>query len=64
LLIKGAGRAGPGSEVQRVCGCDRCDETEAVAVSWSTAFRLRQFARGSLWLLPLAGGLSCGVKQL
>jgi len=26
-------------------------------MSWSTAFRLRQFARGSLWLLPLAGGL-------
>jgi uncharacterized membrane protein len=26
-------------------------------MSWSTAFRLRQFALGSLWLLPLAGGL-------
>jgi uncharacterized membrane protein len=26
-------------------------------MSWSTTFRLRQFARGSLWLLPLAGGL-------
>jgi uncharacterized membrane protein len=26
-------------------------------MSWSTAFRLRQFARGSLWLLPLAGVL-------
>jgi uncharacterized membrane protein len=26
-------------------------------MSWGTAFRLRQFARGSLWLLPLAGGL-------
>jgi uncharacterized membrane protein len=26
-------------------------------VSWATAFRLRQFARGSLWVLPLAGGL-------
>jgi hypothetical protein len=26
-------------------------------MSWSTVFRLRQFARGSLWLLPLAGGL-------
>jgi uncharacterized membrane protein len=58
LLIKGrADRAKPGSEVQRVCGCDRCDKTEVLAVSWSTAFRLRQFARGSLWLLPLAGGL-------
>src|SRR5262249_11856523 len=28
-----------------------------LAVSWTTAFRLRQFARGSLWVLPLAGGL-------
>jgi len=26
-------------------------------MSWSTAFRLRQWARGSLWPLPLAGGL-------
>jgi uncharacterized membrane protein len=26
-------------------------------VSWNTAFRLRQFARGSLWVLPLVGGL-------
>jgi uncharacterized membrane protein len=26
-------------------------------VSWNTAFRFRQFARGSLWVLPLAGGL-------
>jgi uncharacterized membrane protein len=26
-------------------------------VSWNTAFRLRQFARGSLWILPLVGGL-------
>jgi uncharacterized membrane protein len=26
-------------------------------MSWNTAFRLRQFARGSLWLLPLLGGL-------
>jgi uncharacterized membrane protein len=26
-------------------------------MSWSTAFRLRQFALGNLWLLPLAGGL-------
>ena len=26
-------------------------------MSWTTAFRLRQFARGSLWVLPLAGGL-------
>jgi uncharacterized membrane protein len=26
-------------------------------VTWHTAFRLRQFARGSLWLLPLAGGM-------
>jgi len=28
-----------------------------MTMSWYTAFRLRQFARGSLWLLPLAGGL-------
>src|SRR5262245_10572754 len=28
-----------------------------LAVSWTTAFRLRQFALGSLWVLPLAGGL-------
>jgi len=26
-------------------------------MSWNTAFRLRQFVRGSLWLLPLAGVL-------
>jgi uncharacterized membrane protein len=47
----------PESEVQRVCRYDRCDKTGPRAVSWNTAFRLRQWARGSLWLLPLAGGL-------
>jgi uncharacterized membrane protein len=26
-------------------------------VSWATAFRVRQWARGSLWVLPLIGGL-------
>src|SRR5215469_11623036 len=26
-------------------------------MSWNTAFRLRQFTLGSLWLLPLVGGL-------
>jgi uncharacterized membrane protein len=35
----------------------RSGKTEAAAVSWNTAFRLRQFARGSLWVLPLAGGV-------
>ena len=54
----------PESEVQRVCRYGRCDKPGPLAVSWATAFRLRQWARGSLWLLPLAGGLSCGVKQL
>jgi uncharacterized membrane protein len=47
----------PGSEVLGVYGCGRYSEAGAVAVSWSTAFRLRQFARGSLWLQPLVGGL-------
>jgi uncharacterized membrane protein len=37
-------------------------------MSWNTAFRLRQFARGSLWVLPLVGGLlgvllSAAVEQ-
>jgi uncharacterized membrane protein len=26
-------------------------------MNWGTSFRLREFARGSLWVLPLAGGL-------
>jgi len=26
-------------------------------MSWNTVFRLRQFARGSLWVLPLVGVL-------
>jgi uncharacterized membrane protein len=26
-------------------------------MNWSTAFRVREFVRGSLWVLPLAGGL-------
>ena len=47
----------PGSEVQRGYGYGRCGWTEALPVSWYTAFRLRQFARGSLWLLPLVGGV-------
>jgi uncharacterized membrane protein len=50
-------RAMPESEVHRVCRYGRCDKTGPLAVSWATAFRLRQFARGSLWVLPLAGGL-------
>jgi uncharacterized membrane protein len=58
LLIKERAERGmPGSEVQGVCGCGCGSRTEVLAVSWSTAFRLRQFARGSLWVLPLAGGL-------
>ena len=47
----------PRSEVQRGYGYGRCGWTEALPVSWYTAFRLRQFARGSLWLLPLVGGV-------
>ena len=47
----------PESEVLGVHGYGRCGETGALAVSWNTAFRLRQFARGSLWLQPLAGVL-------
>ena len=47
----------PESEVQRVCRYERCGKTGPRTMSWATAFRLRQFARGSLWVLPLAGGL-------
>jgi uncharacterized membrane protein len=47
----------PGSEVQGVYGYGCRGENGAPAVSWSTAFRLRQFARGSLWLQPLEGCL-------
>ena len=47
----------PKSEVHDVCRYGRCDKTGPLAVSWATAFRLRQFALGSLWVLPLAGGL-------
>ena len=64
LLIKErAERARPGSEVQGVCGCGHCGQTEAPTVSWATVFRLRQFARGSLWVLPLAGVL-LGVTEI
>jgi uncharacterized membrane protein len=47
----------PESEVQRVYGYGRRGKIEPLVMSWSAAFRLRQFARGSLWVLPLAGGL-------
>ena len=47
----------PESEVHRACRYSRCDQTGPHAVSWATAFRVRQFARGSLWVLPLIGGL-------
>ena len=58
LLIEGrAERAMPKSEVQGVYGYGRSGKTGPQGMSWSTAFRLRQFARGSLWVLPLAGGL-------
>jgi uncharacterized membrane protein len=43
--------------VQRVYGYGRFGKTEQLAMSWNTAFRLRQFTLGSLWVLPLAGGL-------
>ena len=43
--------------MQRVCRNSRGGKTGPAAVSWATAFRLRQWARGSLWVLPLAGGL-------
>jgi uncharacterized membrane protein len=47
----------PESEVRRGYGSDRFGQAERLAMSWSTAFRIRQFARGSLWVLPLAGGV-------
>jgi uncharacterized membrane protein len=47
----------PESGVHSACRYGRCDKTGPRAVSWAAAFRLRQFARGSLWVLPLAGGL-------
>ena len=47
----------PESEVHHVCRYSRCDKTGPRTMSWATAFRLRQFALGSLWVLPLAGGL-------
>ena len=53
----GALRVTPESEVQRGYGYGRFGRAERLAMSWNTAFRLRQFARGSLWVLPLAGGL-------
>ena len=57
LLRRGALSVAPESEVQRGYGYGRFGRTERLAMSWNTAFRLRQFARGSLWVLPLAGGL-------
>ena len=53
----GASGAMPESEVHHVCRYSRCDKTGPRTMSWATAFRLRQFALGSLWVLPLAGGL-------
>ena len=47
----------PESEVHRACRNGRCGRTGPGAVSWATAFRVRQWARGSLWVLPLIGGL-------
>ncbi len=38
-------------------GYGRFGKSERLAMTWNTAFRLRQFALGSLWVLPLAGGL-------
>ncbi len=43
--------------MQRGYGYGRFGRTKRLAMSWNTAFRLRQFARGSLWVLPLVGGL-------
>jgi uncharacterized membrane protein len=57
LLLKGAQSVAPENEVQRGYGYGRSGRTERLAMSWNTAFRLRQFARGSLWVLPLVGGL-------
>jgi uncharacterized membrane protein len=58
LLIKGrAERVMPESEVRRGNRYGRFGKGEELAMSWYTAFRLRQFALGSLWVLPLAGGV-------
>jgi uncharacterized membrane protein len=57
LLVSRREHARPESEVHGVYRYGRCDETGPLAVSWATAFRLRQSARGSLWVLPLVGGL-------
>ena len=58
LLLKGALNAPrPESEMRRGYRSGRSGEDERTAMSWHTVFRLRQFALGSLWLLPLAGGL-------
>ena len=47
----------PESDVQRARGYGPGRKTEPAAMNWSTAFRVREFVRGSLWVLPLAGGL-------
>jgi uncharacterized membrane protein len=58
LLFKGRKeRVMPESEVQRVYGYSHFGKTEPLAMSWYAAFRLRQFTLGSLWVLPLVGGL-------
>ena len=58
LLFKGRKeRVMPESEVQCVYGYSRFGKTEPFAMSWYTAFRLRQFTLGSLWVLPLVGAL-------
>jgi len=50
-------RVMPESEVQCVYGYSRFGKTEPFVMSWYTVFRLRQFTLGSLWVLPLVGGL-------
>ena len=58
LLFKGRKeRVVPESEVQCVYGYSRFGKNEPFAMSWYTAFRLRQFTLGSLWVLPLVGAL-------
>ena len=58
LLFKGRKEGVmPESEVRCVYGYSRFGKTEPFVMSWYTAFRLRQFTLGSLWVLPLVGGL-------
>ena len=62
VIVLDGGRVLAARHTRRARGAPRClcghvASRAGAAMSWARRFRIRQYLRGSLWVLPLAGGV-------